>query len=68
MTAAWERTPRTSRAQGNSEPTPTPPRRGPDRAPLLGGVGVGRFMDRVGGGEISRFREGFSRVPQLQDF
>ncbi len=60
---------RTSRAQGDFEPTPTPPRRGTDRdrlpgggrsmsatrlraaagadrAPLLGGVGVGRFMER----------------------
>ena len=37
---------RPSRAQGDSEPTPTPPRRGPDKAPLLGGVGVGRFIER----------------------
>ncbi len=32
--------PRTSRVQGDSEPTPTPPRRGTDKAPLLGGVGM----------------------------
>ena len=41
-----ETTPRTSRAQGDSEPTPTPPRRGALSGPLLGGVGVGRFMER----------------------
>ena len=32
-----ERTPRTSRAQGDSEPTPTPPMRGTVKAPLPGG-------------------------------
>ena len=44
-----ERTSPTPRAQGDSEPTPTPPRRGTDRAPLLGGEGVGRFMGRPAG-------------------
>ena len=39
-----ERPPRASLAQGDSEPTTTPPRRGTDKTPLLGGVGVGRFM------------------------
>ena len=38
------RTPRTWCAQGNFEPTPTPPRRGTDKAPLLGGAGGG-FME-----------------------
>ena len=33
----------TSRAQGNSEPSPTPPRRGALFVPLPGGVGVGRI-------------------------
>ena len=41
-----ERTPRTSRAHGDSEPTPTPPERGTDKALLSGGVGVGGFIDR----------------------
>ncbi len=41
-----ERPPRTSRAQADSEPTPTPPRRGVLSVPLLGGVGVGRFTER----------------------
>ncbi len=49
--AGKERTPRTSRAQGNSEPTPSPlpggePATGADdEAPLLGGAG-GEFVER----------------------
>ena len=35
-----------SSALGDSEPTPTPPRRGALSGPLLGGVGVGRFTVR----------------------
>ena len=47
MDEGWgERPPWTSRAQGDSEPTPTTPRRGALSGPLLGGVGVGRFMER----------------------
>ena len=43
-TRSQGRTPRTSRGQGDSEPIPTPPRRGALSDPLLGAVGVGRFM------------------------
>ncbi len=44
-----EGTSRTLRARGDSEPTPTPPRRGALSGPLLGGVGVGRFMEGTNG-------------------
>ncbi len=56
-----ERPPRTSRAQGDSEPTPTAPRRGTDRAPLPGGESATGADDEAPllGGAGGRFMEKF---------